>query len=108
MPLAIIIAALSGLLAIILWVGLADTQQAERGEEALKSEIERLEFKHIFLAERGQEPPPEIQKQLGELRDQLAKVQAERLAARQQAREEAKEIRQGIRSTYATPKEGQE
>ncbi|MEW5972349.1 MAG: hypothetical protein AB1713_01160 [Pseudomonadota bacterium] len=108
MPIAMIAAALTGLIAIILFLGLADTQQAERREASLKSQIERLEFNQIFLHERGQQPPPEIQQQLGELRTELAEVQAERRAARQQAREEAEEIRQGIRSTYATPKEGQE
>ena len=108
MPLAMIAAALTGLIAIVLWVGLADTQQAERREASLKSQIERLEFNQLFFQERGQEPPPEIQQQLAELRAELAEVQAERRAARQQAREEAEEIRQGIRSTYVTPKEGQE
>jgi plasmid stabilization system protein ParE len=102
-----IAAALTGLIAIVLWVGLTNTQEAERRETALKSEIERLEFNQIFLRERGQQAP-EIQQQLGELRAELAEVQAERRAARQQAREEAEEIRQGIRSTYAHPKEGQE
>lgn len=107
MPLALITASLIGLVAIVLWVGLADTQQAERREAILKSEIEHLEFKELFLRERGQEPPPEIKQQLAALRAELAEVQAERRAARKQAHQEAEEIRQGIRSTYSK-QEGQE
>lgn len=103
MPIAMLFAALTGLIAIVLWAGLADRQQAERQEARLEAALERATFERAFLLERGQTPPPELEERIAELRAELAEARAERRAAQRQAREEAEEVRQGIRELYAEP-----
>jgi len=105
MPITILFATLTGLIAIVLWIGLADRQQAERQEARLEAALERASFERAFLLERGQVPPPELETRIEELRAELAEAQAERRAAQRQAREEAEGVRQGIRELYAEPAE---
>jgi len=102
MPIALIAAALTGLISILLFIGLVDTQNSQQQVDALKTEIQHLEFKQLFMQERGLEPPPEIQQQLVNLKNELKDLQAKQQAARQQYIEDAEEIRQGIRSTYSS------
>lgn len=105
MPITMLFAVLTGLIAVVLWVGLADRQQAERQEARLEAALERADFERAFLLERGLVPPPELEARIAELRAELAEARAERRAAQRQAREEAEEARRGIRELYAEPRE---